>query len=133
MTKAAVMTRAHEIARALTGDYRARMSYGLRQAWLEHRLLQMGGRRWQKAGHDRIYLNNLADLYGLRVTRYGTGNISSATLDGEHISNNSARKILIGLMDAKVWYDCKLGQFEAKGLSETARRRIMRALGQEAA
>ena len=30
-----IMKRAHEIARSLEGDYRARMSIALRQAWKE--------------------------------------------------------------------------------------------------
>ena len=32
-----LMTRAHELARALEGDYRARMSMALRQAWKEEK------------------------------------------------------------------------------------------------
>lgn len=133
MARAAVMARAHEVARMLQGDYRARMAYGLRQAWMEQRLEAMGGRRWQKAGRDRIYLNNLGELYGIRTERYGTGNIATATLDGEKISNNTAREILFNLVDAKLWYDCITGRFEAQGLSNVAFRRIMRALGQEVA
>lgn len=35
MTKAQIMKRAHEIARTLEGDYMARMSMALRQAWDE--------------------------------------------------------------------------------------------------
>src|SRR5690606_21086370 len=69
MTKQDIMIRAHEIARTLDGNYMARMALALRQAWLEARLIQAGGRRWTKAGHNRIYFNNLAELYGLR---YGT-------------------------------------------------------------
>lgn len=37
MTKAQIMKRAHEIARTLEGNYRARMSIALRQAWAESR------------------------------------------------------------------------------------------------
>lgn len=37
MTKAQIMKRAHEIARTLEGDYMARMSMALRQAWAESR------------------------------------------------------------------------------------------------
>lgn len=35
MTKAQIMKRAHEIARTLEGNYMARMSMALRQAWAE--------------------------------------------------------------------------------------------------
>src|SRR5690606_19782212 len=72
MTKRDIMIRAHEIARTLEGDYMARMSMALRQAWLEARLIQAGGRRWEKGGHNRIYFNNLAELYGLRYDTYNT-------------------------------------------------------------
>lgn len=37
MTKAQIMKRAHEIARTLEGDYMAKMSMALRQAWAESR------------------------------------------------------------------------------------------------
>lgn len=124
-----IMIRAHELAATMTGDYSARMALALRQAWFEHRLVAAGGSRWEKAGHNRIYFNNLAELYGLELSFYNTGNISSATLDGERISNNSARLILSSLNSAKVWYDCNTGRFETQGLSERAHERIMAALG----
>lgn len=44
---------------------------------------------------DRAY----NDLFGLKITRYGTGNVSSAELDGEKISNSHA-KHLIGMSSA---------------------------------
>src|SRR5690554_4896083 len=104
MTQAEIMRRAHEIARQCEGDYRARLALGLRQAWLEHRLLtRWGGRLWEKNGHRRIYINNLSVLYGLETTRYNTGNIASAKLDGERISNNSARQILSMLNSSALW------------------------------
>ena len=128
MTRREIMVRAHEVARTMEGDYSARMVLALRQAWLEARLIQAGGRRWTKGEFNRIYFNNLAELYGLRYGTYNTGNISWAELDGERISNNSARLILSGLSSAKVWYDCTTGRFEAKGLTEKAHERITKAL-----
>jgi hypothetical protein len=112
-----IMVRAHEIARTCEGDYAAGLSYGLRQAWAEYRLIQLGS-RWQKAGFDRIYFNNLAEWYGLECGYYNTGNISWATLDGEKISNNSARKIGAALGWGKVWYDMNTGRFEYKNLKD---------------
>lgn len=129
MTKREIMVRAHELARTMKGDYSARLALGLQQAWFEARLLDMGGNLWEKAGHSRIYLNNLAHLYGLEISRYNTGNISHATLDGEKISNNSARKILGSLYDAKVWFDRTNGTFGTRGLTDEAYERIMTALG----
>ena len=129
MTRRDIMVRAHEIARTLAGDYMARMALALRQAWLEARLIQAGGRRWTKGEFNRIYFNNLDELYGLRYDTYNTGNICWATVDGKRISNNFARQILAMLASAKVWYDCNTGRFEAKGLTERAHERIMAALG----
>jgi hypothetical protein len=76
--------------------------------WTREQMLAIGGSPWQKNGKDRIYLNGWADLIGLAVTRYGTGNISSATLGGEPISNGKARQLLG--QDAKVWWDAADGQ-----------------------
>jgi len=113
---AGIMARAHEIARNCEGDYQARLAIGLRQAWAEYRLQQLGN-RWQKNGMDRIYFNGLAEWYGLRCTYYNTGNISSATLNGERISNNSARKIGAAIGWGKVWFDLNTGRFEYKNLT----------------
>src|SRR5690606_12460905 len=104
MTKREIMIRAHEIARTLIGDYAARMSYGLRKAWMEARLIAAGGKLWEKGNMRRIYLNDLVELYGLRLEHYNTGNIFRAELDGEKISNNSARQIVSMLKMGKLWY-----------------------------
>ena len=131
MTRREIMVRAHEIARTLVGDYAARMSYGLRQAWFEARLIAAGGNLWEKHGYRRIYFNDLPALYGLRLQHYNTGNISYAELDGERISNSSAREIVWMLSNGKLWYDLNTGRFASKGLSEKAVTRIMTALGVE--
>ncbi|MFZ5815325.1 MAG: hypothetical protein ACOY93_08470 [Bacillota bacterium] len=112
-----IMVRAHEIARSLEGDYAACLSYGLRQAWFEARLIAAGGARWQKNGMDRIYINDLARWFGLEVDYYKSGNICSAKLDGERISNNQAGKILSRLAMARVYYDCLTGRFEGKSIT----------------
>jgi len=59
-------------------------------------------RRWTNptTGEHRRYLNGWEKAIGLKVSRYNTGNVSSATLDGEHISNTAA-----GHMSAKIWLD----------------------------
>ena len=76
-------------------------------------LVAAGGRRWQKNGKDRVYLPEaaLATALGLRTTHYGTGNISSATMNGERIANGRARDILSALAGAKFWYDVDSDQF----------------------
>lgn len=61
------------------------------------KLMEMGASRWTKGGHDRLYLNGaVSDLIGLKIECYKSGNISSATLNGEKISNSKAGKILYG-------------------------------------
>ncbi len=51
-------------------------------------------------GEHRRYLNGWEEAIGLQIHYYNTGNVSSATLDGEHISNTAA-----GHMSAKIWLD----------------------------
>jgi hypothetical protein len=49
-------------------------------------LVKIGGRRWTpKAGLDRVYVTvkMASEAIGLRVSYYGSGNVSGATLDGE--------------------------------------------------
>lgn len=63
----------------------------------------IGGSRWTKYGKDRVYLDDWTQYIGLDVDHYKTGNISGATLDGEHISNSEARRI-VGTVH-KVYFD----------------------------
>lgn len=69
------------------------------------RLVAAGGKLWEKGGKSRLYFNNLDALYGLKVTRRKSGTISSATLDGEEISNGEATRLLGVLNETKIWYD----------------------------
>ncbi|GHG33228.1 hypothetical protein GCM10018777_56700 [Streptomyces albogriseolus] len=72
----------------------------------------IGGNRWTKAGHDRVYLNNWDEFAGLEVTRYNTGNISTASYQDQGISNSQAYKIL-GCID-KVWFDAADGKLHCR-------------------
>lgn len=91
-------------------------------------------------GEVRIYVNDLAGLYGLRTSHYNTGNISSATLNGEKISNSEAKRILHHMSSAKLWIGGD-GRIMHKGLSEqecviilaALREQIKTALAEEAA
>lgn len=71
-------------------------------------LVAIGGNRWQRGNHNRVYLNNWATLAGLETSLYGTGNIASASYQGKGISNSQASKIL-GAM-SKVWFDAADGK-----------------------
>lgn len=59
-----------------------------------------GFRRWTKYGMDRLYVT--AKSIGLEVERYNTGNIRSAVMNGETISNSQAKKILADINGAYV-------------------------------
>lgn len=73
------------------------------------KLCEMGASRWTKGDHDRIYLNRAGrDLLGLTLEHYNTGNIRSAELNGESISNGRARELCAWL--ETVYYDCKTGK-----------------------
>lgn len=52
-------------------------------------------------GETRHYINDFwADMLGLHIERYNTGNISYASIDGEKISNGRA-----GRLSGKLWAD----------------------------
>jgi len=63
------------------------------------------GNRWTKNGNDRIYIDPRNALNELETTRYNTGNISSATLNGERISNSEAKRLVGAALSTKLWYD----------------------------
>ena len=65
---------------------------------------EAGFNRWTKGNHDRLYIN--AEQLGLEVTRYKSGNVKSATWQGERISNADANR----LMASKVYIDIKTGE-----------------------
>ena len=77
-------------------------------------LTKAGGKLWEQGGMRRMYFNSLASRIGLALDHYNTGNISSAKLAGEGISNCAARKIISALQDMKIWYDLTDGQFHYK-------------------
>lgn len=79
------------------------------------KLIAAGGSEWIKGDMHRIYFNDLPGLYGLSVSKYNTGNISSASLNGEGISNSKAYK-LIDRLSGKLWYDAKTEQFASRDL-----------------
>lgn len=95
-----IMTRAWEIAKEAVVNFGGKaveyIAEAMKMAWAEVKevrytvedLMAMGAKRWQKAGYDRLYLNNAGlKLAGLEISRYNTGNVSSAKLNGEKVSN----------------------------------------------
>ncbi|MTE20226.1 hypothetical protein F0L17_14135 [Streptomyces sp. TRM43335] len=72
----------------------------------------IGGRRWQKNGHDRVYLNGFETVPGLELDHYKSGNISSATLDGEKVSNAEGGRLATAV--DKVYFDAADGKVYIK-------------------
>jgi len=71
------------------------------------KLIEKGAKRWTKGGFDRLYVD--AELLGLDLDYYKSGNISSATWKGEAISNSEAgrlgvTKIWLEIGDGKMYY-----------------------------
>lgn len=62
----------------------------------------IGGRDWKGR---RVYLNEVAELLGIEVAYYGSGNIRHASLDGQTISNTEAARLL----GTKVYLDTTTG------------------------
>lgn len=91
-------------------------------------IIAIGGSRWTKAGHDRVYINDIAEYLGLDVSYYNSGNICGATLDGAGIANGRAGGIL-GCID-KVYFDTADNKLHATYYGD-ARNYEVRFLGGE--
>lgn len=74
-------------------------------------LKQKGLSVWQGGDKVRIYLKrkDVDKLFGLKYTKYKTGNVSSASLNGKAISNSWARDLLAAT--DKVYYDVAAKKF----------------------
>lgn len=89
-------------------------------------LLAMGASRWTKYGRDRLYLRNCyKDLLKMEISYYNSGNISSASLDGEGISNSEAYRIQD--MAADSYIDLLKDKIAVEG-KETSRVKNFKAL-----
>lgn len=68
------------------------------------------GRIWEKGELKRLYIDRDAALacLGMEISRYRTGSVSWAAVDGTQISNSRASRILSGLEG--IYYDIKRGR-----------------------
>lgn len=74
------------------------------------KLEALGLTHWIKGGSDRIYVNDhryFKDIFGLELDFYRSGNIKSAYLHGEKLSNSKAQNCFCG----RPYYDCKAGKW----------------------
>lgn len=88
--------------------------------------LKILGNYWQTSDGSkrRIYFNDLAQYIGLDCGFYGTGNVSSATLNGEKISNTKATAMLSQFNSGKLWFDLSDDKFHALGIEVDTLRKI---------
>lgn len=114
MTHSEIFRTAHQIARetkAIAGSYRIAFSCALRKVYAELRhpkttaekLEALGISAWERGDMKRYYLDDehLEAVFGLWIDRYKTGNICSASLNGEGISNAAAGR----LIGQKIYFD----------------------------
>ena len=91
-------------------------------------LRAIGGGLWERGNMRRVYMNDLAGLYGLRVSRYNTGNTSSATVNGEPISNRRANYLTNTFRVAKLWWDISAGEWASRDLGPLEQNAIIAAI-----
>ena len=105
----AIMVRAWTI-RKTTGKS---MSESLHQSWVLAKMESIGN-LWEKYGKSRIYFDfsALRELAGLELTYYKTGNISSAKINGELVSNAEGRRWITKLDG--MFFDLMTGCFGNK-------------------
>lgn len=115
MTKSDLFKAAHKIARetkAIAGSYRIAFACALKDLYAgmsmtekstAEKLEELGIDAWECGDMKRYYINdeNLEAVFGLEIDRYKSGNIFSARLNGEVISNNCASKLIV----MKVYFD----------------------------
>jgi hypothetical protein len=73
-------------------------------------LTENGGKLWEKGTMRRVYFNP-ETVMKMDVNHYNSGNVSSASINGEGISNSEAGRAL----ECKFWYDLADGQFHDRG------------------
>lgn len=89
------------------------LSAALKKAWKIAKLVAIGGREWENYGKHRVYFNSdaICSLCHLDIDHYKSGNISNAYLDGEHISNARAGRII----STTTYFDVVSGSFFSNG------------------
>ena len=78
----------------------------------EEKLEELGISAWECGEMKRYYVNaeHLESIFGLAVDFYKTGNIRSAALNGEGLSNRKAAD----LMGQKIYFDAISGEWMQK-------------------
>lgn len=119
MTNSERFIEAHKTAkqtRDCFSSYRGAFAFALKESYAMERqekttaekttaekLEALGISAWECGEMKRYYINDdqLEAVFGLSIDRYKSGNICSASLNGEGISNSKAYKLL----GRGIWYD----------------------------
>jgi hypothetical protein len=88
----------------------------------EEKLIEIGGKKWEKHGKSRIYFNSalLRKIYGLACSSYDedTKNIVDPVLNGETISNTQGYKLAMQLESRNFFYDLNDKKFISKNVQK---------------
>lgn len=144
MNKSTLFTTAWNISRNAAekfgGPVKSYFAESLKLAWHKpaaitvEALVNVGGSEWKKNDMHRVYFNvkELLKFAGLETTHYKTGNVSSAKLHGEHISNGKATEMRAAFAASKFWFDVKSEKFITTGfISDTHFENIVNAINNE--
>lgn len=111
--------------RSYFDSYRGAFAYALSEVYVmekqealtaekstAEKLEDLGITAWERDGMKRYYINDdqLEAVFGLSIDRYNSGNICSASLNGEGISNSKAYK----LIGRGIWYDADANNWMQK-------------------
>jgi len=117
--KKQIMVRAWEMYKTAGCTMKAEFAVALKMSWaeakapknsIEEKLIEMGATLWEKGGHKRVYLNEVAEkIAGVTYTLYKSGSYSSIQVNGEHISNNKGGAFIACLNS--VYYDVIQNKF----------------------
>ncbi|XJZ60229.1 hypothetical protein ACIA4Q_02450 [Lactobacillus delbrueckii subsp. bulgaricus] len=138
MTKKEIMSKAWEIAREgqneFGGKVREYFAEALKMAWAQAKstinieaLEKKGFNRWTKGEMDRLYFN-LEKAGALELDYYKSGNLRSAYLDGERISNAEACRLLA----VKCFIDLKNGNKLVVQYGREEAQEVVRELAEKA-
>lgn len=76
-----------------------------------YKLINLGGKRWQKGNFDRIYFNDLDKIIKLEHKP------SHTTLNGVSIEQARGEEISLTCLRGKFWYDLQKNKFMGRDLS----------------
>lgn len=128
MTNSERFIEAHKTAKQIRdcfSSYRGAFAFALTEIYAMERqektapekttaekLEALGIDAWERGEMKRYYINDehLEAVFGLSIGRYNTGNVSSASLNGEGISNSKAYKLL----GRGIWYDANTDSWMQK-------------------